>query len=110
MLSLRLESNGYQVMVANDPREGLRLIQEQPPDIVLLDLYMPFMDGAQVLGEIRKTQKELPVIIISADLENARTISAAALGVSGIFYKGKDFSVGLALLETALRRHKQLRE
>lgn len=104
------ESKGYSVMVASDGESAIRMIKEDTPDIVFLDLSMPVMDGAQTLAKIREFDKDIPVIIISAYVEDRRVKEASSYGISGVFYKGKDFKEGLSLLESVLRTHKKLKK
>jgi DNA-binding response OmpR family regulator len=105
------ESKGYAVDVANDGRAALEKIKKQTPDIMFLDLNMPLMDGVETLRELRKINKELPVIVISAYLDDQKTMmDIREQGISGVFYKGKDFDKCLVLVETALRTHKSLKK
>ncbi len=62
-----LEDLGYQVIEAYDGREALKLIEEQEPDLVLLDVIMPIMDGWETLSAIRQRPewKQLPVIMLT---------------------------------------------
>ena len=109
-MSFWLKSKGYSVLVANNGQSALGIIREQKPDIVFMDLNMPVMDGATTLKKIREFNKDIPVIIISAYVEDKRVAEATPYGVSGVFYKGGDFQDGLTLLESALRTHKQLKK
>lgn len=109
-MSFWFKAKGYAVLVANDGETAIKLIKEQAPDIAFLDLNMPVMDGVGVLKNIRKFDKELPVIMISAYVDDPRVQEAREYGISGLFYKGKDFSEGLSLLEAALRTHKNLKK
>lgn len=106
-----LKSKGYSVTTASDGKSAISMIEENSPDIVFLDLNMPVMDGVETLKKIREFNKELPVIIISAYLEEKHKMKEInALGISGIFYKGKKFEEGLALIESVLRTHKGLKK
>ena len=66
-LSDKFEAEGFSVFVANNGEEGLKSIQENKPDIVLLDIVMPVMDGMTMLKKLRETEigKNLPVIILT---------------------------------------------
>jgi two-component system response regulator FlrC len=77
-----LESEGYGVVCAHNGREALECIKRVRPSVVLLDLTMPMMDGAQFLERIRLKREfaELPIVLISAD-GNLRE-KARSLGVS----------------------------
>jgi CheY-like chemotaxis protein len=108
-MSYWFKSKGYSVLSAGNGQEALKLIKESPPDIVFLDINMPVMDGYQTLKCIREFNQDLPVIIISAYVDDQRARDTVRYGVSGIFYKGKDFAEGLSLLESALRAHKRLK-
>ncbi len=105
------ESKGYTVESAPNGAVALEMIKKSLPDIVFLDLNMPVMDGAETLHQLRKFNKDLPVIIISAYLEDQKTMAKVREGgISGVFYKGKDFEKCLSLLETTLRTHKSLKK
>jgi len=68
LLRLILESAGYEVLIARDGEEGLTAMQRERPDLVLLDLMLPNVDGADVL--LRKGQdpdiRDIPVIAVTA--------------------------------------------
>jgi CheY-like chemotaxis protein len=110
LMSFWLKSKGYEVLEAKNGEKGVELVKEKSPDIVFLDLNMPVMDGSAALKKIREFNKDVPVIIISAYVDDRRAKEAIESGISGVFYKGKDFQEGLTLLETALRTHKQLKK
>lgn len=103
-----LQSKGYSILVANEGLRAVEMAKSDKPDIIFLDLNMPVMDGAETLKKIREFDTEVPVIIISAYLDDRRAEQVNQYSISGMFYKGSDFSEGLALLETILRRHKKL--
>jgi two-component system response regulator (stage 0 sporulation protein F) len=62
---------GYHVRVAGSGMEALKMVAQEMPDLVLLDIKMPVMSGLETLAEIRKTSKDLPVLMMTAygDLE-----------------------------------------
>ena len=72
--------------------------------------YKEAMDGVQAIGKIREFNREVPVIIISAYLEDLKIKEANNYGISGVFYKGKDFQQSMPLIESALRTHKKLKK
>lgn len=109
-MSFWLESKGYSVTVAHDGQSALKIVKENPPDIIFLDLNMPVMDGATTLKKIREFNKDISVIIISAYVDDKRITDATPYGISGVFYKGADFTESLSLLEAALRTHKKLKK
>lgn len=104
-----LSSKGYSVSKALDGESAIRIIKKKAPDIIFLDLNMPVMDGLETLKRIREFNQNLPVIIISAYVtDKEKTKEITSYGISGVFYKGKNFDESLTLLETALRTHKAL--
>jgi len=110
LLAFWLKSKGYFVITASNGEEAVNLAKTENPAIIFMDLNMPVMDGADALKKLREFNKEVPVIIISAFVDDRKAKEAMAQGVSGVFYKGKDFQEGLLLLEAALRTHKQLKK
>jgi len=72
-----------------DGREGLDAVVRQRPDLVLLDLQMPRMDGLALLKQIREMEPRLPVIVISATRENK--MSSEALRIGAVAYLPKPF-------------------
>ncbi len=62
----RLESLGYQVLVATGGKEGLEFLERLSPLMVLLDIEMPDMNGLEVLKEIRRRGKDITVVMITA--------------------------------------------
>ncbi len=80
MLSTTLSVNDYEVYTARDGREGLEAASRESPEIILLDLMMPVMDGFAMLEELRKTS-DIPVIVISAYGSPERVERARKLGI-----------------------------
>jgi CheY-like chemotaxis protein len=105
-----LNAKGYSVKVAPEGQTAVRLAKEETPDILLLDLRMPIMDGLEVLKKIREFNKDLPVVLISAYVNDPRAGEALAYGISGVFYKEKSFEEIMPMLETILRTHKSLKK
>lgn len=83
LLRIELETEGYAVSTANDGQAGLQLIREEKPDLILLDVMMPKMDGYEVL----KTFKADP------DFTNTPVIMLTAKGLSEEIQKGLDLGV-----------------
>lgn len=110
LMSFWMKSKGYAVIEASNGEEAVNLARQENPDIIFMDLNMPVMDGTEALTKIREFNKTVPVIIISAYVDDRRAKEAMNLGISGVFYKGKDFQEGLALLEAALNTHRQLKK
>jgi len=109
LMTVWLESKGYSVITAPDGETAIRLVKEHKPDIMFLDLNMPVLNGIDTLKRIRKFDKDLPIIVISAYLDQMSLKEAKPYKISGVFYKGEDFEKGLVLLESVMRIHKKLK-
>ena len=74
-VSRKLKTNGFEVIEAGDGQEGLVLAEREKPDLVLLDLILPLMDGLTVLDKIRSEAwgKKMPVIVLS-NLSDVETV------------------------------------
>jgi len=78
-LSSKLKASGYEVLTAGNGLEGLEQAQAQEPDLIVLDLLMPKMDGLEMLKELR-TFSAIPVIILTAKGADADRIRGLQLG------------------------------
>jgi CheY-like chemotaxis protein len=63
---IMLEGHGFKVLTATSGEQGLALLDEHDVDLLVLDYYMPGMDGGQVAAEVRRTRPTLPIIFLSA--------------------------------------------
>ena len=91
MYRMKFESDGYEVEVADNGAKGIEMIEHFRPDIILMDLQMPEMDGATALGEIRKTDwgKTIPVIILTNLGEEEAPESVHKLGIKSYIVKAE---------------------
>ncbi len=98
-----LKSAGYQVISAYNGKQGLDLVKQDQPDLVVLDLMMPEMDGLEVCKAIRKTG-ETPIIMLTARVEETDKLIGLELGADD--YITKPFSPRelVARVKTVLRR------
>lgn len=64
-LAERLELRGFQVSTANDGEEALRLVHEDPPEVMVLDVKMPGLGGMEVLKQMRSDHPKIPVILLT---------------------------------------------
>jgi DNA-binding response OmpR family regulator len=103
-LELNLGLEGFSVLAAADGSAGLELARERSPDLVVLDLSLPKLDGLSVLRAIRKTDAETPVLILSARGQEQSKVEGLSLGADD--YITKPFGLGelLARVHAALRR------
>jgi len=104
ILKFNLEREGYEVICAYDGGEALEKARNEAPDLVLLDVMLPVMDGFGVLGEIRKTDKLTPVIMLTAREEERDKVLGLEIGADD--YIVKPFSVRelMARVKTNIRR------
>ena len=101
-ISAILSANQYRALTATSGREGLALVSSYAPDVVLLDLGLPDMDGAEVLRVIR-AQTATPVIIVSARGLERDKVAALDLGADDYIVKPFGTAELLARIRTALR-------
>lgn len=93
MLSMALKSAGYVVFGAPDGEEGLKIFREEKPDMVILDVVMPRMDGWEVLQRIKAglKSKRVPVIMLTGKSEDEDKIKGYDHGAD--FYVTKPYSI-----------------
>jgi DNA-binding response OmpR family regulator len=103
LLAYNLRKAGYEVLLAADGREALRLACQSNPDLILLDLMIPEVDGLDVCRELRKTST-VPIIMLTARGEEIDRVVGLELGADD--YVSKPFGVRelLARIKAVLRR------
>ena len=100
LLDTLLRRKGYDVVLAESGQKGLELLRRERPDVIILDLKMPEMDGLTVLRQIRTLDPKKPVIILTGAGTAEAEQQVRALGVTE--YVEKEFS--LHLLGDSLKR------
>jgi CheY-like chemotaxis protein len=67
LLQRKLKAHGYEVLLARDGEEGLKLAKQEKPDLIIMDLVMPKMDGFMAMAEIQKDEnlRKIPLIVVS---------------------------------------------
>ncbi len=90
---------GYQLIESTTAEEGLQLVRERRPDIILLDIRLPGMDGITALGELKRDEatRQIPVIAVTASVMPADREEILAAGFDG--YQAKPISVKELLAE-----------
>jgi DNA-binding response OmpR family regulator len=103
-LRINLESEGYEVHVAEDGERGLELARTEDPDLIILDVMMPKRNGLEVLHDLRSEGRTMPIIILSAKSAEMDKVAGLELGAED--YVAKPFSLAelLARVRVALRR------
>ena len=103
LVRIYLENDGYAVQIAGDGGTGVRLFRELSPDLVLLDIMLPVMDGWQVLAAIREIGKT-PVIMLTAKEETDDKVHGLELGADDYLTKPFETRELLARIHAVLRR------
>ena len=106
-LELYFRSKGYQVFAAFDAREGLNLWRDQEPDVVLLDVQLPGMDGTQALAAAKDENLSGDVIMVTAFQDMEATLAAIQRGAADYLYKPLDLDALDVLLEKILIRRRE---
>jgi DNA-binding response OmpR family regulator len=103
MISFLLREEGYQVVNADNGSAALELVEREPPDLVILDVMMPRMDGFEVCRRIRQ-KMDVPIIFLSAKGETADKVSGLQLGADDYLAKPFEPAELLARVKAVLRR------
>jgi two-component system, OmpR family, alkaline phosphatase synthesis response regulator PhoP len=103
-LSRSVEAEGYQVDVAEDGRKGLELARAHRPDLIILDLMIPEIDGYQVLRTLREEGQQMPVLVLTARSEEADRVFGFRLGADDYVTKPFSLSELIARVKAILRR------
>jgi two-component system alkaline phosphatase synthesis response regulator PhoP len=103
-LSANLEMEGYAVGLAVDGAKGLELLRSWAPDLVVLDMMLPDMDGLQLLRTARKEGHQVPVLVLTARGQESDKVVALKLGADDYLTKPFGLLELLARVEALLRR------
>src|SRR5919206_1995082 len=103
-----LEGEGYEVDVADDGPSGVRLARALRPDLVILDLTLPGLDGFRVLKAMRDGGLDMPVLILTARGEEADKVRGLRVGADDYVTKPFGLMELLARVEALLRRARSL--
>ena len=109
LLKLYLENEGYTVFTANDGQAAVTAFQQKAPDLVLLDIMLPKMDGWQVCREIRKTSSA-PIIMLTAKGETDDKVAGLKNGADDYITKPFGTEELLARIRAVLRSHRHSEE
>lgn len=103
LISLYLMKEGYETKKAGDGREALRMVQSFSPDLIILDIMMPEMDGYEVCREVRKSSS-IPIIMLTAKGETFDKVLGLELGADDYMVKPFDTKELVARVKAVLRR------
>lgn len=102
-LSINLRARGYDVETAGDGRSALQIVDERMPDVVILDLGLPDLDGVAVLKRLR-VRAQVPVVVLSARHESDDKVEALDEGADDYVTKPFELEELLARVRAAIRR------
>ena len=107
LIKFNLESNGYKVSYAFNGRDGIKRVEMEKPDLVLLDLMLPEVDGIDVCNRIKNNRelKQIPIIMLTA--KSSETDKIIGLEIGADDYMTKPFSIRelLTRIKVILRRY-----
>ncbi len=106
-LKQNLSFEGYSVFVAPDGERGLELSLDKAPDLILLDVMMPKMNGFEVLRELRRREVDVPVIMLTAKGEEMDKVRGLDLGADDYVTKPFGLQELLARIQAVLRRKRK---
>ncbi len=106
----RLEMNDFEVVVAHNGSDGLKIAEQEKPDVILLDVIMPVMNGLEMLEMLRKQPwgQEPSVIMLTARSQTQDIARANACGIDDYIIKPFDLSELLEKIESILEQRKVL--
>ncbi|MFD0760464.1 response regulator transcription factor [Lutibacter aestuarii] len=91
LLKFRLEKEGYELLIAENGKEAIELIETHEPQLILTDIMMPFISGLEVISHVRnKLKVQTPIIVFSAAGQEEMVLKAFNLGAND--FMGKPFS------------------
>ncbi len=105
LLRLYIEKEGYEVVIANDGGKAVQIFKDENPDLVMLDIMLPVLDGWQVCREIRKTS-QCPIIMLTAKGEVFDKVLGLELGADDSVVKPFETMEIMARIKAVLRRVK----
>ena len=103
LLRLYIEKEGFEVAIANDGRKALEMFESEKPDLIMLDIMLPELDGWQVCREIRK-KSQCPIIMLTAKGEVFDKVLGLELGADDYVVKPFEAKEVVARIKAVLRR------
>ena len=109
-LVLNLELEKFKIVTAADGEEGLQVVREKKPDLIILDVMMPKKDGLQVCKELRNEGNSTPIILLTARSEEVDKVLGLELGADDYLEKPFGMRELIARVKALLRRTKKTEE
>lgn len=105
LIEFRLQAEGFDVVSCGDGRTALKLVEDEKPDLMILDIMMPLLDGMEVLRQIRsrRTSSRMPVVMLTAKTASVTVDEARQLWVSDYIMKPFDPEKLVSKVKRALR-------
>lgn len=105
MVRIRLEANGFEVISAGDGQAGLEKAKKEKPDLIILDLMMPKMDGYKVCALLKKDARysKIPIIIFTAKVQDDDRKMGEEVGADAYFTKPFEPETLLAKINDLLK-------
>ena len=103
LLRLYLEEDGFEVAIASDGGTGVRLAQSENPDVILLDIMLPVLDGWQVCRKVRENSR-VPIIMLTAKGETYDKVNGLEMGADDYIVKPFEVKELLARIHAVMRR------
>lgn len=103
LLRLYLEKDGFEVIISSDGGNGVRLALSENPDIILLDIMLPVLDGWQVCRKVRETSR-VPIIMLTAKGETFDKVNGLDMGADDYIVKPFEVKELLARIHAVMRR------
>ena len=107
LLRVGLSAHGYQIMEASSGKMALELLREQPPDLIILDLGLPDMQGHELLRTMRARNDMVPIVVLSSRDDEAGKVQALDSGADDYVTKPFGMDELLARMRAALRHQLQ---
>ncbi|MBD1921162.1 response regulator [Microcoleus sp. FACHB-831] len=107
MMSKVLENDGHTILQATNGREGLEMVRTHNPDCIFLDLLMPEVDGLDVLKTLQDEGSKIPIVVITADIQQSTRQQCLELGAIAVINKPSQPPEILQALKTALSFHQE---
>jgi len=109
MVQMQLEANGYEVIAANNGEEGLEKVKNEKPDLIILDVMMPKMNGYQVCAILKyyAHYNKIPIILITGKAQHEFRELGQRVGADDFITKPFDPPILLAKIEELLKKSSQ---
>lgn len=86
-ISNMLKADEYEIIEAEDGIKGLQIASSDPPDCILLDIIMPGMDGLKIIKTLREKGLQIPIIVVTADIQESTSRQCFNLGATAVVHK-----------------------